>query len=56
MCELVAETAPDITYGATNTVTVVGNELTSNKGRIDKMVLIGGVQVMNCHTHNKAMG
>lgn len=43
--ELVAERGPDITYRATNIVAVVGNELTANKGHIDKMVLIRGVQI-----------
>lgn len=37
---------PDITYRATNIVAVVGNELKSNKGHIDKMVLIRGVQFL----------
>jgi hypothetical protein len=40
---------PDITYRPANIVAVVGNELTSNKGHIDKMVLIRGVQFINCH-------
>lgn len=55
MCELAAERGPDITYRATNIVAVVGNGLTSNKGHADKMVLIRGVQIINCHIHNNAM-
>jgi hypothetical protein len=53
MLELVAERGPDITYRATNIVAVVGNELTSNKGHIDKMVLIRGVQIINCLLHTQ---
>lgn len=53
MCELVAERGPDITYRATNIVAVAGNELLPNKGHIDKMVLIRGVQIINCHLHTK---
>jgi hypothetical protein len=49
MGELVAERGPDITYRAPNMVAVVGNELTSNKRHIDKMILIRGVQIINCH-------
>lgn len=53
MCELVAERGPDITYRATNIVAVVGNELTSNEGHIDKKVLIRGIQIINCHLHTQ---
>jgi hypothetical protein len=40
---------PDITYRARNMVAAVGNELTPNKGHIDKLVLIRVVQIVNSH-------
>jgi hypothetical protein len=56
MCELVAERGSDIAYGAPNmVVVVVRNELTPNKGHIDKTVLIRGVQIINCHIYSKAL-